>query len=81
VASGLSYIRVFATSARQLNSLQAGLAFFRLGLPIHQAIAWANAGYTPEEVALLRELGLQTLDDVRQFEDDEIFVALIGKRD
>jgi hypothetical protein len=45
------YVRRYRTTARQLTDFSIALDWYKTGVPVDDAIAWADLGYMPGEAA------------------------------
>lgn len=45
------YVRRYRTTARQLTDFSTAIDWYRSGVPVEDAIAWADLGYLPGEAA------------------------------
>lgn len=76
--TGIAYVKAFCAEAKQLNSIQSGARFLRMGVELADAVEWANRGFTPSEAMILIDLGLPTAADaLANMEDGEIFARIL----
>lgn len=76
VREALAFIDAYCKSASQLATEGYGLEFWRMGIPVAEAIAWASQGYTPGEARIAKAEGVTPeldaeISEIPTGEDDE----------
>ncbi len=77
--TGIQYVKAYRAAARQLGTIAHGARFFRMGISLPDAIDFADMGYTPDEVAILAEMGYATPAQAREIEDGEAFLLILER--